>query len=128
MLKGIRNILIINTAVALLCVASFYLPLSAEGWGEIRNALVLSAALFIFSAVILIIRFWLVWHFVRILCYVSALLFGLYFISLLGKGYLFTVPIYTLLFSLFGFYFIGVRGYLNSDHVRLVFGIQSGTN
>ncbi|VAW96056.1 hypothetical protein MNBD_GAMMA22-839 [hydrothermal vent metagenome] len=128
MLVGIRNILIINTVVALFCVLNFYLPLSADGWVEIRTALVITAALFAFNAVLLVFRFWIIWHFARVMCYASALVLVLYFISLVGKGYLFSLPIYTLLFIVFGFYFIGVRGYLNSDSVRAAFGIQAGTN
>ncbi len=128
MLVGIRNILIVNTAVALFCLANFYLSLSADGWLEIRTALVVTAGLFAFNGVLLFFRFWVVWHFARVMCYASALVLVLYFISLVGKGYLFSLPIYTLLFILFGFYFIGVRGYLNSDGVRVAFGIQAGTN
>jgi len=125
MLTGIRNILIFNCAIALLGVLNFYIPISADGWDEVRTAVVIVAGLFLLSGPILFVRIRLVWHFVRILCYINALVLVLYFISLIGKGYLLSLPVYTLLFLLFGFYFIGLRGYLNLDAVRVVYGIKT---
>jgi len=124
MLKGIRNISWVNSIIAILCLLNFYLPLTAEAWSEVRTALVLSAGLFILSGPVLLIRLAAIWYFVRVLCYFNALILVLYFVSLIGKGYLFSLPIYTFLFLFFGFYFIGVRGYLNTDAVRARFGIK----
>ncbi len=128
MLKGIRNITIINISVVILSVLNFFLPITAEGWSEIRVVIVITAALFLLTGPVLFIRIRVVWYYVRILCYASALFSVLYFISLVGKGYLFTLPFYTLLFVLFGFYFIGVRGYLSSEVVRVAYGIKTYEN
>lgn len=125
MLTGIRNICILNTSIASLSLLNFYFPMSADGWSEIRAALVITAGLFLLSGPILLVRTRLIWHFVRVLCYVNALVLVLYFISLIGKGYLFSLPVYVLLFLFFGFYFIGVRGYLNNNEVRIVYGIKT---
>jgi hypothetical protein len=125
MLKGIRNIVLINSIAAVLSVVNYYLPITAEGWGEIRVVLIIMALLFLFSGPMLLIRVRVVWYFVRILCYANALFSVLYFISLIGKGYLFTVPFYTVLFVFFGFYFIGLRGYLSSNAVRVTYGINT---
>jgi len=124
MLKGIRNILIINLLIAGLSVLNFYFPMTTEGWKEISTVLVITAGLFLLSGPVLLIRIKIVWYSVRVLCYANALFSVLYFISLVGKGYLFTLPMHTLLFVLFGFYFIGVRGYLSSDVARAAYGIK----
>ncbi len=124
MLVGIRNIFITNSVIAVFCAVNFYLPITADGWIEVRSALLITAGIFVFTAIIMLVRFWLVWYFIRVLCYANALVLVLYFISLVGKGYLFSLPVYTLLFVLFGFYFIGVRGYFNSEDVRVVFGVK----
>ncbi|MFV1982189.1 MAG: hypothetical protein ACC657_01505 [Thiohalomonadales bacterium] len=123
MLTGIRNICIINSVVAILLVLNFYLPITADAWVEVRIALVITAGLFLLTGPILLIRIRFIWHFVRIMCYINALILVLYFISLVGKGYLLSLPVYILLFLLFGFYFIGERGYLNSNTVRDVYGL-----
>jgi len=128
MLKGIRNILIANSIVAVLCVLNFYLPITAEGWSEIRVMLIITAGLFLLCGPTLIIRIKIIWYLVRVLCYANALFAVLYFISLVGKGYLFTLPVYTLLFVFFGFYFIGIRGYLSSDAVRVAYGVKAEAN
>ncbi len=119
-----RNILITNSVIAVFCAVNFYLPITADGWTEVRTALVITAGLFVFTTIIMFVRYWLVWYFIRVLCYANALVLVLYFISLVGKGFLFSLPVYTLLFVLFGFYFIGVRGYLNSEEVRVIFGVK----
>ncbi|MFV2060837.1 MAG: hypothetical protein ACC653_09130 [Gammaproteobacteria bacterium] len=128
MLKGIRNISIANSTIAILSLLNFYLPITAEGWKEISVVLIITAGLFLLSGPVLLIRIKPVWYSVRVLCYANALFCVLYFISLIGKGYLFTLPFYTVLFVFFGFYFIGVRGYLSTNDVRAAYGIKIVTD
>lgn len=117
MLTGIRNIIIINGLVGL-----YYLYITVTfmqqklAWGP-GIAPVIGIG-FTLTAVVLLWRQRLAWQITRVLIYILALVIAVWAVLLLVDGALFKVPVNLLLYFLFAFYLIGVRGYLSTDQVR----------
>ncbi len=125
--RGIRNIVIVNALLGLyyLYVAlTFYQRKQALGPGV---APIIGIG-FTLSAILLPWRQRIVWKVARALIYVLALTIAVWAVLLLVDGGLFKVPLSLLLYFVLVFYLIGVRGYLATDPVRTLYGVDPVQN
>ena len=67
----------------------------------------------------------LVWKCARLLAYFSALILSFFLISSVINEGLLGAPWYTVTLLILIIYLIGLRGFLNTDSMRLHFGIES---
>jgi hypothetical protein len=119
--KGIRNIVLINGAVAIFYVLAFVLYYRTHVVFEMRVLPVAAAFVALITGPVLMLGSVLVWRIVRILCYAFALLTSMFVVTAFFKGFILSVPIQIALLIVFNIYLIGVRGYLNSDVARTYF-------
>ena len=113
--KGIRNIVLINGAVAVFYALAFVLHYRTHVVFEMRVLPVAAAFVALITGPVLMLGSVLVWRVVRILCYAFALLTSMFVVTAFFKGFILSVPIQI------NIYLIGVRGYLNSDVARAYF-------
>ena len=119
--KGIRNIVLINGAIAVFYVLAFFLYYRTHVVFEMRVLPVAAAFVALITGPVLMLGSVIVWRVVRILCYAFALLTSMFVVTAFFKGFILSVPIQIALLIVFNIYLIGVRGYLNSDVARAYF-------
>ena len=119
--KGIRNIVLINCALAALCVLAFVLHYRGHAVFEMRVLPIAMAFAALITGPVLMLGSVLVWRLVRMLSYAFALLASMFVVTAIFKGFILSVPIAIALLIIFNIYLIGIRGYLNSDVARVYF-------
>lgn len=123
--SGIRNIVVINGLVTLYYFVTYYLLPSEAKQTAMAWAQLLMGTAFLLTGASLLIRHRIIWQVIRIFCYVWALLLAFIFLSAVIEGALWTYPIRLLLLLLLVVYLIGMRGYLNENHVRAHYGVMA---